>query len=239
MNPAELAYIQSDQAEMVVVDPQAPPRIRIRQLMRYSQVWALMTGYICRSMAGAFFLTWYPSYLLNERGFSEEAFGMVGAIPALAAVASTVLGGIVSDRLLASGRSADFARKVPIIGGLLISACIAFAPFLESDLAVMILLTVSNAAIQFSGAAVLSLPAEVAPSPDLVGSIAGFQNFGSQVGSIISPIAIGLFLTFSDGSYVGPLVLAGMSCIAGALVYGFWVKVKPVQTFTSTRSSTT
>jgi MFS transporter, ACS family, D-galactonate transporter len=228
VSAAELAHIRSDQAEMVV---EPAGRRDWAQLLRNGQVWALMSGYVFRSLAGAFFLTWYPSYLLDDRGFSEADFGMVGAIPAVIGIGSTVLGGIVSDRMLASGISTNIARKAPIITGLGISACIAFTPFVESNLVVMILLTVSSAAHSFAGAAILSLPAEVAPSPDVVGSIAGFQNFGSQLGNIISPIAIGLFLTFSGGSYLGPLVFAGASCIISALIYGLCVRIKPVHTF--------
>ncbi len=230
----ELAHIRSDQAEMVPeIDTDETPR-EARSwlpLLRNGQVWALMSGYVFRSLAGAFFLTWYPSYLLDDRGFSEADFGMVGAIPAVIGIGSTVLGGIVSDRMLASGISTNISRKAPIIAGLVVSACIAFTPFVESNLNVMILLTVSSAAHSFAGAAILSLPAEVAPSPDVVGSIAGFQNFGSQLGNIISPIAIGLFLTFSGGSYLGPLVFAGASCIISALIYGLCVRIKPVRTF--------
>jgi MFS transporter, ACS family, D-galactonate transporter len=226
---AELAHIRADQAEMVTQETRGAREWL--PLLRNGQIWALMTGYVFRSLAGAFFLTWYPSYLLDERGFSEADFGMVGAIPAVIGIGSTVLGGVVSDRMLASGISTNIARKAPIITGLGISACIAFTPFVESNLAVMILLTVSSAAHSFAGAAILSLPAEVAPSPHVVGSIAGFQNLGSQLGSIISPIAIGLFLTFSGGSYLGPLVFAGASCIVSALIYGLWVRIKPVSTF--------
>ena len=228
VSAAELAHIRSDQAEMVV---EPAGRGSWVELLRNGQVWALTSGYVFRSLAGAFFLTWYPSYLLDERGFSEADFGMVGAIPAVIAIGSTVLGGIVSDRMLASGMSTNIARKAPIIAGLGVSACIAITPFVESNVAVMVLLTVSSAAHSFAGAAILSLPSEVAPSPDVVGSIAGFQNFGSQLGNIVSPIAIGLFLTFSGGSYLGPLVFAGASCVISALIYGFCVRIKPVHTF--------
>ena len=227
VNKAELDYINSDQGEMVEADL-VKEKAPWRDLLKNNQVWALMTGYIFRSLAGAFFLTWYPSYLLNDRGFSKEDFGLVGAIPAVIAIGSTILGGIVSDRLLASGIGANLARKIPIISGLVLSACIGFSPFIESNALVMVVLTVSSAAHSFAGAAILSLPAEVATSPDTVGSVAGFQNFGSQLGNLISPIAIGLFLTFSNGSYVGPLVFAAISCLISAAVYGFWVRIKPV-----------
>jgi ACS family glucarate transporter-like MFS transporter len=228
VNAAELEYINSDQGEMVAAES-APAARPWRALLRENQVWALMFGYVFRSLAGAFFLTWYPSYLLNDRNLSKEEFGLVGAIPALIAIGATVLGGIVSDRLLASGRvSAGAARKIPIIAGLVLSACIGFSPFIESNVLVMVVLTISSAAHSFAGAAILSLPAEVAETPATVGSIAGFQNFGSQLGNLISPIAIGLFLTFSNNSYVGPLVFAALSCLISAAIYAFWVRIKPV-----------
>lgn len=234
VNRAELEYINSDQAEMVQTPEAAEGAAQVpwSRLLRNNQVWALTLGYVFRSLAGAFFLTWYPSYLLNDRGFSKEEFGMVGAIPAVIAIGATVLGGIVSDRMLASGMSTNLARKIPIISGLVLSACIGFSPFIESNVLLMVVLTVSSAAHSFAGAAILSLPAEVAESPETVGSIAGFQNFGSQLGNLISPIAIGLFLTFSGGSYVGPLVFAAFSCLVSAAIYGLWVRIKPVQALT-------
>lgn len=224
----ELRHIRSDQGEMVEAADERPA-VSWRGLVRNGQVWALTTGYVFRSLAGAFFLTWYPSYLLDDRRFSEADFGMVGALPAVIAIGSTVLGGIVSDRMLAAGISTNRARKIPIIAGLVLSASIGFSPFIESNVLLMVVLTLSSAAHSFAGAAILSLPAEVAEHPDQVGSIAGFQNFGSQLGNLVSPIAIGLFLT-ATGSYLGPMVFAAVSCLVSAAVYAFWVRIKPVTT---------
>lgn len=227
VSAAELAHIRSDQGGETPAEV-ADGTVPWRELLSDSQVWALTVGYVFRSLAGAFFLTWYPSYLLDDRGFSEADFGMVGWIPSLIAIGSTVLGGIVSDRMLASGASPNLARKVPIVAGLGLSACIGFAPFIQSNVVLMVILTVSSAAHSFAGAAILSLPAEVARSSECVGAVAGFQNFGSQVGNLLSPIAIGLFLASSGGSYVGPLLGAAVSCLASAAIYLFWVRVKPV-----------
>ncbi|WP_055557248.1 MFS transporter [Streptomyces sp. NBRC 110028] len=228
VSAAELAHIRSDRGGQTSAEPAVGVTVPWRDLLSDSQVWALTVGYVFRSLAGAFFLTWYPSYLLDDRGFSEADFGMVGWIPSLIAIGSTVLGGIVSDRMLASGVSPNLARKVPIVAGLGLSACIGFAPFIQSNVMLMVVLTVSSAAHSFAGAAILSLPAEVARSSECVGAVAGFQNFGSQVGNLLSPIAIGLFLASSGGSYVGPLLGAAVSCLASAAIYLFWVRVKPV-----------
>lgn len=235
LSAVELSHIRSDQGEVETTGEPVP----VRRLLRDNQVWALTIGYVFRSLAGAFFLTWYPSYLLDDRGFTEKEFGMVGAIPPLIAIGSTVLGGIVSDRMLAGGTSVNVARKVPIVTGLGLSACIGAAPFIQSNLVLMIVLTFSSAAHSFAGAAVLSLPAEVASSPGMVGSIAGFQNLGSQLGSLTSPIVIGLLLATSGGSYLGPLLGAAVCCLVSAFIYLFWVRITPVAAATTDLEGTT
>lgn len=71
-----------------------------------------------------------------------------------------------------------------------------------------------------------------------VGSVAGFQNFGSQLGNLTSPIVIGLFLTFGNGSYLGPLLGSAACCLISAAIYLFWVRIKPVTPVSALASAT-
>ncbi|MGP3964225.1 MFS transporter [Nonomuraea sp. 3N208] len=224
MSQAELDYIEGGDAAV----PETGPKMRWRELLRYSTVWGLVLGYICRSANGAFFLTWYPSYLVEDRGFTILELGVFGSIPALLGVGATIAGGAFSDWLVRRGVPISRARKLPIITGMLLASTIALTTFVDGNVAVMVLLSVSNCAHSFAGAAILSLPAEVAPAPSVVGSVAGFQNFGSQIGNIISPILIGFFLTLTGGSYTGPMLFAGAMAILGTLIYGFVVKIRPL-----------
>ncbi|MEV0385408.1 MFS transporter [Nonomuraea sp. NPDC050643] len=224
ISQAELDYIEGGDAAV----PESGPRVRWLELLRYPTVWGLVFGYICRSATGAFFLTWYPSYLMEARGFSLLELGVFGSIPAVLGVGATIAGGAFSDWLVRRGVPISRARKIPIITGMLLASTIALTTFVDGTVAVMILLSVSNCAHSFAGAAILSLPAEVAPSPSVIGSIAGFQNFGSQIGNIISPILIGFFLALSGNSYTGPMLFAGFMAILGTLIYGFVVKVRPL-----------
>ncbi|SEG91594.1 MFS transporter, ACS family, glucarate transporter [Nonomuraea solani] len=224
ISQAELDYIEGGDAAV----PETGPRVRWVELLRYPTVWGLVLGYICRSATGAFFLTWYPSYLMEARNFSLVELGIYGSIPSLLAVGATIAGGAFSDWLVRRGVPISRARKIPIITGMLLASTIALTTFVDGTLAVMILLSISNCAHSFAGAAILSLPAEVAPSPTVIGSVAGFQNFGSQIGNIISPILIGFFLALSGNSYTGPMLFAGAMAILGTLIYGFVVKVRPL-----------
>ncbi|TMR29849.1 MFS transporter [Nonomuraea zeae] len=224
ISQAELDYIEGGDAAV----PDTGPPMRWRELLRYPTVWGLVFGYICRSATGAFFLTWYPSYLVEDRGFTILELGVFGSIPALLGVGATIAGGAFSDWLVRRGVPISRARKIPIITGMLLASTIALTTFVDGNVAVMVLLSVSNCAHSFAGAAILSLPAEVAPSPSVVGSVAGFQNFGSQIGNIISPILIGFFLTLSGNSYTGPMLFAGAMAILGTLIYGFLVRIRPL-----------
>ncbi|MFB4271711.1 MFS transporter [Nonomuraea sp. GTA35] len=224
ISQAELDYIEGGDAAV----PESGPRMRWVELLRYPTVWGLVLGYICRSATGAFFLTWYPSYLVEDRGFTILELGVFGSIPSLLAVGATIAGGAFSDWLVRRGVPISRARKLPIITGMLLASTIALTTFVDGNVAVLVLLSISNCAHSFAGAAILSLPAEVAPAPSVVGSVAGFQNFGSQIGNIISPILIGFFLTMSGNSYTGPMLFAGVMAILGTLIYGFVVKVRPL-----------
>ncbi|MFC4009343.1 MFS transporter [Nonomuraea purpurea] len=224
ISQAELDYIEGGDAAV----PESGQKVSWLSLMRYPTVWGLVLGYICRSATGAFFLTWYPSYLVEDRGFTMLELGVFGSIPALLGVGATIAGGAFSDWLVRRGVPISRARKIPIITGMLLASTIALTTFVDGNVAVMVLLSISNCAHSFAGAAILSLPAEVSPSPSVIGSIAGFQNFGSQIGNIISPILIGFFLTLSGDSYTGPMLFAGAMAILGTLIYGFVVRIRPL-----------
>src|SRR5258708_17845128 len=68
-------------------------------LFRYRTIWGIMIGLFCLNFAIYFFITWFPSYLLQARGFSLSDLGTLGMLPALLAIPGGWLGGYVSDRL--------------------------------------------------------------------------------------------------------------------------------------------
>ncbi|HEV7931124.1 MAG TPA: MFS transporter [Actinomadura sp.] len=88
--------------------------------------------------------------------------------------------------------------------------------------------SVSYGFLGFAGGSVWSLPADVAPSPRNVASLAGLQNFGSQIGGILSPLAVGFMVSMSGG-YVLPLLVIGAVTVLGAAIYAFMMKVEPLQ----------
>ena len=79
-------------------------------LFKYRSIWGLMIGMFCLNFAIYFFLTWFPSYLQEARGFSLARLGTLGMVPGVMGVAGSWGGGYLSDWLLARGWSRTAAR---------------------------------------------------------------------------------------------------------------------------------
>jgi MFS transporter, ACS family, D-galactonate transporter len=230
VNEAELAHITSQDE---VVEQEGPAgtgenRGSIRDLLRYRTVWGMIAGFSCLNFVVTFFLTWFPSYLVEERGFDLLKLGFFGVIPGLTAIAGSWAGGLVGDALLARGWSVTRTRKTCLVAGMLASSVIALAVVTEEAWLALVLLSLSYFSIAFAIVSVWCLPADVAPK-HLVGTLGGAQNFVANVASAASPIVIGA-LAGATGSFVVPLVVTGGVAVLGAASFGLVIRrVEPIR----------
>ncbi|MBN3799347.1 MFS transporter [Burkholderia sp. Ac-20392] len=205
------------------------PKVSWLDLFRYRTVWGMMIGLFCLNFAIYFFITWFPSYLLQSRGFSLASLGTWGMLPALLAIPGGWLGGYVSDSLFRRGWSATAARKTCLVLGMLLSSSIALSAFVESVWTCLGLFALAYASLSFAGANVWTLVGEIAPTPAHVASLGGIQNFAGNLAGIFITTFTGVMLSITKGSFVVPLAVAGALCVVGALSYLFIVgKVEPL-----------
>jgi MFS transporter, ACS family, D-galactonate transporter len=226
----EYEYIKAGGARLDDADAAGGEKVRWRALFRYRTVWAMMLGFFCLNYAIYFFITWFPTYLVKERGFDLLKLGIFGALPGLVAIVGSLLGGFTSDRLVRRGWSINKARKTCLAAGMLVSSVIALAVLAPAAWQALALLSLSYAALAFSAASVATLPSDVAPRADQVSSLAGIQNFASNVAGVLGPIVTG-FLISATGSFVLALLLSGALCVLGALAYTIGIRrVAPLST---------
>jgi D-galactonate transporter len=215
-------------AERVVPPPAA--HIPWSSLFKYRSIWGLMIGMFCLNFAIYFFLTWFPSYLLEARGFSLTRLGTLGMVPGLMGVAGSWGGGYLSDWLLSRGWSRTAARKTCLVGGMAMASSIGLAAVVEDTYACLALFALAYASLSVVGANVWTVVSEMAPTPGHVASVGGINNFAGNLAGIAMPIFIGVMLKYSGGSFLIPLGVAGAFCVVGALSYLFLVeKIEPLE----------
>jgi ACS family glucarate transporter-like MFS transporter len=220
MNAAERDYIERGGA-LLDMDGQGSARQAnvgrtLKQLLANRMLLGIYVGQYCITTLTYFFLTWFPVYLVKERGLSILQAGFAAVLPALCGFVGGILGGVISDMLLRRGHSLTAARKIPIVGGMLLSMSIIGCNYVQADAVVVGLM-----ALAFFGKAIGALGWAVVSdtSPRESGGLSGglFNTFGNTAG-ITTPIAIG-YIVQSTGSFNGALIFVGLNALVACFCY--------------------
>lgn len=199
-----------------------------KQVFSSRTLWGVYIGQFCVNATLWFFLTWFPTYLVQYRGLDFIKSGYLASVPFLAACAGLLLSGFLSDKLVQQGRSVSMARKAPIIFGLLLSVSIVGANYTDDTALIIFFL-----ALAFFGAGMALISwvfVSILSPKNLIGLTGGVFNFMGNLASIVVPIVIG-FLA-SEGDFRPALVFIGALGLIGACSYIFIVgkieRVNPI-----------
>jgi ACS family D-galactonate transporter-like MFS transporter len=184
-------------------------------VFKYRKLWGVYIGQFAVTSCQWFFLTWFPTYLIEFRHLSFVKSGLYASVPFLAAFLGVLCSGFLSDRMLRGGLSLGAARKTPIIGGLLLSSVIMGANFVDQPA-----LVVGFMALAFFGNGLASigwsLISSLAPTR-LIGLTGGTFNFISNLSGITTPLVIGYLAR--GGNFAPGLTYIAVIAIIGALAY--------------------
>jgi len=188
----------------------------VGQLLRNRMMLGIFLGQFCINAITYFFITWFPVYLVQQRGMSILNAGIVASIPAICGFSGGVLGGIWSDLLLRRGWSLTAARKTPIVAGMLMSMSMILCNYVDARSLVVAIMALSffGKGVGALGWAVVSdtVPREIA------GLSGGLFNMFGNLSSITTPIVIG-FIIQSTGSFDGALVFIGANALVAIFSY--------------------
>ena len=208
-NAAELEHIERG-GGLVDLETSGQPGAKggvrwavIGELLGNRMLIGIYLGQYCITTLTWFFLTWFPIYLVKERGMSILQVGLVAALPALCGFGGGIFGGWFSDALVRRGKSLTFARKTPIVVGMLLSVSMVACNYVSAQWAVI---TLMSLAFFGKGVGALGWAVIADTSPKSVTGLCGglFNTFGNTAG-IITPIAIGYILK-ATGSFNWALV---------------------------------
>ena len=215
-NSAELAEITAGGALTEMPAREHVTREQVARLLRERQVWALGAGKFAIMSSLYFLLTWFPTYLMKERGMTALTAGFATSLPYIAASIGVLLGGTWSDWLLKRGADISLARKTPIVTGFIGATSIVLMNYIADNALALGVLTFAFFAQGVSSNS-WSIISEVAPKK-LMGVTGGIINFTGHLAGIVTPIVIG-FILRGTGSFEWVLAYVSLAGVAGALSY--------------------
>ena len=218
VNQAELDYIEAGGGGDYKGQPVNFEWRHVAALLRRRQVLGASLGQFGGNSTQVFFVTWFPTYLVTARGMTFIQAGLMTSLPYLGASIGVLLGGVLSDTILKRTGSANWARKLPIVGGLLLASTIVAANYVPADNNAAVILIMS---IAFFGQGMTNLGwtviSDIAPK-QLIGLTSGIFNFSANLAGIVTPLVIGITFQLT-GSFVGPLIYIGVVALVGAVSY--------------------
>ncbi|NML05892.1 MFS transporter [Sphingomonas sp. G-3-2-10] len=222
INAAELAHIEAGGGLVNMEDGGSAAKTptftwnNIRQLLANRMLIGIYLGQYCINVLTYFFVTWFPIYLVKERGLNILEAGIAAAAPAMCGFIGGLAGGYASDFILKKTGSLDWARKGPLVVGMVLATMIIACVWVEAEWLVVVLMSVA-----FFGKGVASLGwavmADVAPK-QLAGLSGGVFNMFGNIAGIVTPIAVG-YIVAGTGSFDLALVFVGVHCVITIFAY--------------------
>ncbi len=188
----------------------------IRMLLSNRMLVGVYLGQYCITTLTWFFITWFPVYLSQARHMSIVKVGIVAALPALCGSVGGILGGVVSDKLLQLGHSLTFARKAPIVSGMLLSMTMIGCNYASAQWVVILLMSLAFFGKGF-GALGWTVIADTSPK-GLVGINGGLFNLIGNMAGITTPIVIG-YLVKRTGSFNDALIFVAATALMAIVAY--------------------
>jgi ACS family D-galactonate transporter-like MFS transporter len=218
VNQAELDYIEAGGGGEYKGEPVRFKWSHIRLLLSKRQIVGASIGQFGGNSTQVFFVTWFPTYLVTARGMTFIQAGFMTSLPYIGASIGVILGGLISDAILKRTGSANLARKLPIVSGMLLASTIVAANYVPVGNNAAVILVMS---IAFFGQGMTNLGwtvvSDVAPKK-LIGLTAGIFNLSANLAGIVTPLVIGVAFQLT-GSFVGPLLYVGAVALIGAFSY--------------------
>lgn len=189
-------------------------------LLRRREAWGTYLGMFALGYVWYFLLSWLPSYLVKERGFSMSSMALLGSVPFWGMAVATLAGGWVSDAWIRRGASPTRVRKTFVMGGLLLcGAAMLPAVFVADPRWCVGWLTAACLSLGLYTSNVWAITQTLA-GPAAAGRWSGIQNAIGNLGGVVSPLVTG-WIVGETGSFLLAFLAASGVLVGGAACYLF------------------
>jgi MFS family permease len=184
-------------------------------------LWAILLMYFSYGYTGYIYITWFPTYLMEQRHLTPLLSGLLAAIPSLFGLVAKPLGGWWSDRLSAR-HGVVFGRRAVGMCGFGIGALAVVPGLLAPNTYVaVLLLAIADAGAALAHGVCFAVCLDV--GLNRAGTISALMLTMGSLGNAASALAFGAFLQWT-GSWNTPFLIGVASNLAGVLL---WLKIHP------------
>jgi len=216
--PSEMPGVsQAELQELSAIPPAAGHGFPWRVAFRSETVLALLVTAFCYIYVYSFFQTWFHTFLVKGRGFTETGL-LLSAAPYAIAACANLAGGAASDALVRRFGRTWGRRSIGLVG--LGSACFftIAVMFTQQQWLTIVLLSLIYGGITFQQAGVFGVCLDLGGRH--AGAIVGLMNTSAQVGALVGSVAYGYIVEYFH-SYDAPFVPMAVVLFVGML---FWLR---------------
>lgn len=193
-----------------------------RIALRSANLWSAMGVAFCYVYTLYFFQSWFHTYLVKGRGYSENDL-FLSSLPFLVGAAANFAGGLASNALV---RKIGLRRGRVYLGvaGMGTAAlCAVGVVFTQQWLLALILLSLIYGGVTFQQPTMFAVCLDI--GGEYAGAVVGAMNTAAQTGSFIGSVAFG-YLVDRYGNYNLPFVPMAALLAIGCYL---WLKVDPAE----------
>lgn len=225
-NPREHPSVNAAEAALLPEEPAAAGahfQAPWGKLLRSRTVWCLGGQYAALSYCWYFFVTWFPTYLLQARGFDLRQSKLLLGLPLFLGGIGCFVAGWITPHLGRWLGGVGRARKLLGVAGLAAAAVLLLASTRIANPYVAVAII---ALVSFCND--LTMPGSWTTCMDVggryVGTLGGTMNMMGNLGGALSPVAIG-FIVGESNRWNTVFYVAAAVYGLGAV---FWLLLDPV-----------
>lgn len=195
--------------------PEAPRQAR--RLSFSPPFFALLAVSFTYTLMWQFYITWFPTYLVQGRGFSLEKASVYTGLPFLVGLIANWAGGLSSDRLTRRFGT-GIGRRALGSSALILSAALLFEGLVAKGETGALLIALAAGAGDLILCICWTWAVEL--GGESAGIACGLLNTASNLGGFVSPICIG-WIFQTTGNWHLVLTLAALCNLFAAVVWQF------------------
>jgi len=185
---------------------------RWEQMLTSPSLILLCSQQFLRAAGMVFFLTWFPTFLMETRGVTTQESGTLTMYAGLAAMAGSLLGGFFSDWLYKTTGQKWLSRQGIAVLGMATCATLIVVSYFVSSIPMAIgLISLGAFAASFGGVSGYTVAIDFGGKH--VATVFGAMNMCGNFGAMLFPVTVGLVVTWTKNWNLALFIFAGLMAV--------------------------